>query len=390
MISDEMVVEGFRERYARDPQFIAHAPGRVNLIGEHVDYAGGFVLPVAIDLEVRMAAAPRVDDMVTVSSAHFKNDASFQLSSFSPSNGAGGWGGYFFGVLDYFRAKGAPLTGMDVWVASDIPMGVGLSSSAAFEVASAMLFQAMAGTSLAPREIALLAQAAENGPYVGMQCGIMDQFISAMAVEDHALLIDCHSLESNAVPIDPAKARIVIINSMKKRGLVDSEYNARRRESAEGLARLRELSGTEFPTLRHVPAEVFERFAGSLESMVCKRVRHHVTENQRTLRFVEALRHGRVAEAGALLYESHASLRDDYEVSCPELDFLSAAARGIDGVLGCRMTGGGFGGCVVALVEPESTDEFLDSICDRFAKCFGVVPHHWVTMPAGEACWEQI
>lgn len=384
MISDSVITGIFEEKFATTPTLIARAPGRVNLIGEHTDYNGGFVLPAAIDREMKLAAAV-AGETVRVWSEEFAELFEFSAATLPEPGAVEGWKAYFVAVLERFRARGHAVPGMMAAATGDVPLGAGLSSSAAFAVAIGTLVNQVCQAGLGPRDIALLAQEAEHSPYIGVQCGIMDQFISAMGEEGNALLIDCHSLDARLVPLDPAGARILILNSMKKRGLVDSEYNKRREECAAALKALSELEGTIYASLRHVPIEVFERHAAELPPEQRRRARHAITENIRVHTFAQEASAGRWKWAGEALTESHASLRDDYQVSCDELDFLAETAGTIDGVFGCRMTGAGFGGCAVALAEPHLAESAAQEFQRRFKEKFGVLPEVYLTRPGAGA-----
>jgi galactokinase len=278
---------------------------------------------------------------------------------------------------------------MDLAVWGDVPLGSGLSSSAAIEVAMATLLNAVTGAAIPPVEIALLAQAAEHSRFVGVKCGIMDQFISALGREDAALMIDCHSLGFECVGFDSSRAAIVIIDSKKKRGLVDSEYNRRRQECAEGLELVRGLAGCQFETIRHIPEDVFAAFGAQLPEGARKRLRHNITENARVAECARALESGDFVRAGELLRASHASLRDDFEVSCRELDRIAELADACDGVYGCRMTGAGFGGCAVALARPEAVGAVSEQVSATYHAEFGVYPEIHVTHPCEGATVEQ-
>lgn len=383
----ETLVAAFARRFGGEPQLVAWAPGRVNLIGEHTDYNGGFVLPAAIDRGIRMAARIRLDSRIRLLSVDYAAD--WELPAAANPGAAvptpRGWPSYFVAVLDQFLRRGFAMPGLDVAIGGDIPPGAGLSSSAAFEVCAAVLLDAVTGAGLSRRDLALMAQAAEHSPFVGVRCGIMDQFASALGASAHALFLDCHTMDYELVPFDTDGAAIVIVNSMKRRGLVDSEYNRRRAECEAGLARLRELAGEPFATLRHVPPSVFAHWESSLPDPVRKRVRHNVTENARVLAFVDGLKRRDWRAIGKLLFESHASLRHDFEVSCTELDALVEMAAGCPGVYGCRMTGAGFGGCVVALVEPSSAATVCSTLARDYATMVTVTPEILVSAPAGGA-----
>jgi galactokinase len=340
------------------------APGRVNLIGEHVDYSEGFVLPLAIDRATFAAAAPRDDRRVRVRSLDRGETAEFDLGERDPKP-AGAWSDYAHGVA-LALARRVPLAGADVALHTTVPIGAGLSSSAAFELAGGLALLTVSGASLPPHELAHAAQEAENG-FVGLRSGIMDQLASALGVRDHALLIDCRTEEVTPVPLPPSAA-IVVADTGVKHELASSAYNARRAESEEAARRL----GVR--TLRDVTLTDFARRGASLPEPLRRRARHVVGENARVLATVVALREGDVATAGAHMNESHDALRDDYEVSSPELDLLVDTARTIDGVYGARMTGGGFGGSIVALVRRDAVASLTKALETAYAARYGHTP----------------
>lgn len=382
MIRDADILDFFASHFMSPASWIAHAPGRVNLIGEHTDYNGGLVLPAAIDREVRMAARVISEPRIRAVSRGYRGELAVDLRTpFQPFRYQK-WGNYLLGVLEQFRQRGIELPGLQIAIMGDVPRGAGLSSSAALEVCFATLLNAVARAGLGTKEIALIGQAAEHSLYVGVNCGIMDQFISARGERDAALLIDCHSLETRSVPLDSSKAAILILDSRKKRGLVDSEYNRRRSECTEALEQLRTLAGERFESLRHVSVEVFERFADRLPESPRRRARHNVTENRRVQAFAEALAHDDFVRAGALLGEAHDSMREDFEASCPEIDCLVDTAGRTPGVFGCRITGGGFGGCAVALAEPARAGEAAESILSAYREQTGLRGEAYVTSPS--------
>ena len=389
-MKDQDIISAFTKRLGCRPELIAGAPGRVNLIGEHTDYNGGFVLPAAINRSIRIAARVRRDDSLNLYSETFNESVSFSISSRIRPPQTKGWYSYFAAVVDQFMNKGASVPGMDVYISGDVPLAAGLSSSAAFEVCAAVLLDHVCGTKLSRKDLALISQKAEHSEYVGVKCGIMDQFISAMGEKDHALFIDCFTLETRLVPFDSNMASIVIINSMKNRGLVDSEYNQRRSECEQGFLLLKELSGRDFPTIRHIPPEIFEEYKKKLPEKSRMRLAHNLSENQRVLDFVKALKFADFAKAGTLLYESHDSLKTDYKVSCDELDRIVNIASRCEGVYGCRMTGAGFGGCAVALVLPAATEEFSKRMIREYAQAFHLVPEIYFTPPASGASLREI
>ena len=370
MLEREAVGRAFGERYGRAAR-IFRAPGRVNLIGEHTDYNGGFVLPMAIERETVVAAAPRTDRTVRAYSASLEEELSFDLDHPHPPR-RGIWLDYVEGVARALESRGLKLSGADLLIDSDVPAGAGLSSSAALEISVGLALARVSGREVDGVTLALAGQQAEH-TYVGTLCGIMDQFVAALARERHALLIDCRSLEFEPVPLDTTEAAFVVADTRVKHELSSSEYNVRRAECARGVELLQEpLPG--ITQLRDVSVADFQRHANVLPEPIRRRCRHIVTENERTLDAARALRAGDLAEMGRLMYESHYSLRDDYEVSSPELDVLVELARGLPGVLGARMTGGGFGGSTVSLVRREALEDFERALSEGYERETGQRP----------------
>jgi galactokinase len=362
------VLEEFDRRFGGKPSVFARAPGRVNLIGDHTDYNDGFVLPMAIDREVWLAVRARDDRKVSVHSIDFDEDATFALDDGGPRGG--GWIEYLRGVAWALEQGGRPTHGWEGVAAGDVPVGAGLSSSAALELAAARTFAAVTGVVWQPVAMARLAQRAEN-EWVGVNCGIMDQLISAAGAAGHALLIDCRSLETRLVAV-PDSAAVVILDTATRRGLVDSAYNERRAQ-CEQAARYFEV-----PALRDVDVATFEARAADLDSITRKRARHVVTENARTIDAAALLERGDVAAVGSLMNESHVSLRDDFEVSRPELDTMVALAQRDDACFGARMTGAGFGGCAVALVEHDGAGSFARTVAAEYTHKVGLRPSVYV------------
>ena len=358
----------FHEQYGRgEPRFFV-APARVNLIGEHTDYNDGFVLPVAIDRQVLIAARRRSDRLVRVYSDLFHQSTLFDLGRIQPDADAT-WSNYLRGVALALQARGHPLCGLDCVLTGDVPMGAGLSSSAAVEVATAVAWRDLAELELTDVGLALACQQAER-EFVGVQCGIMDQFVSTLGRAGHALLIDCRSLNYEQVAIPPGTA-IVVCDTKKRRGLVDSQYNERRLECERGVGLLRQRM-PEVRALRDVTLEQLLASAGDLPPLTLRRCRHVVTENQRVLDMVGKLRRGEMAAVGELMASSHHSLRDDYEVSCAELDAMAEAAQGTPGTIGARMTGAGFGGCVIALADAASPAEWAPDVLAKYQARTGI------------------
>ncbi|HEX7314108.1 MAG TPA: galactokinase [Pyrinomonadaceae bacterium] len=370
MMEREAVGGAFRERYGRAARLF-RAPGRVNLIGEHTDYNGGFVLPMAIERETIVAAAPRDDRNVRAYSVGLNEELSFDLDHPHPPQ-RGVWLDYVEGVARALESRGVKLSGADLLIDSDVPAGAGLSSSAALEISVGLALVKVSGQELDGVTLALAGQQAEH-TYVGTLCGIMDQFVAALARERHALLIDCRSLEAEPVPLDTTEAAFVIADTRVKHELSSSEYNVRRAECARGVELLRERL-PDIQQLRDVSPDDFHQHADILPDPILRRCRHIVTENERTLAAARALRSGDLAEMGRLMYESHYSLRDDYEVSSPELDVLVELARALPGVLGARMTGGGFGGSTVSLVRRDALQDFERALSEGYERETGQPP----------------
>ena len=368
------VRQRFAEIFGAEPTAVVRAPGRVNLIGEHTDYNDGYVLPVAIDRSILVAASPRDDRQVIIHTLDFGESVTFSLDDIEHDQ-AQAWSNYQRGVAYFLEEQGFKLPGLNAVIVGDVPIGSGLSSSAAIEVSMAYTWQVLAGFELSRVQLALLCQRAEN-EFVGINCGIMDQFVSALGQRDHALLIDCRSLYHQPVPL-PTGAAIIVADTMKRRGLVDSEYNARRRECEEGV-RILQRYLPQVQALRDVSTDQFVEYEGQLPENVRKRCRHIIYENERVLRSVAALQAGALAAFGQLMNESHASLRDDYEVSCAELDIMAEAAWKVGGVYGSRMTGAGFGGCTVSLVTEEVIEDFRGQVAADYEEATGIVPQIYV------------
>ena len=372
----------FRSIFAEEPAAFVRAPGRVNLIGEHTDYNDGFVLPMAIEHDVRIALRPRSDRRITLCSADFGQQVTFGLDDLRHDNGKATWSEYTRGVAWAMLEKQLPLRGMDAVVSGNVPVGAGLSSSAAIEVASAWALQVAAGFRMDAVDMALLCQKAENA-WVGMRCGIMDQFISVAGQRDHCVLIDCRSLTYEAVPL-PHNYSFVICNSMVRRGLVDSAYNERRAQCEEGM-RLLQKHLPAIKALRDVAVEDLERFKSDLPEITYRRCRHVVSEDTRVMQSIAALKGGRPAEFGKLMDASHDSLRDDFQVSRAELDTLVTIARATHGCLGSRLTGAGFGGCTVSLVQSKAVEAFVQHVSEEYAKATGLTPDIYVSRAAAGA-----
>ncbi|MCA9260462.1 MAG: galactokinase [Planctomycetales bacterium] len=369
----------FEKHFGQSPQWTAAAPGRVNLIGEHTDYNAGFVFPLAIERYTVVAAARPQDGAqgrVRLYSTLMDATAEFSLDDLKREQRD--WTSYVRGVFAQFAAQGVPLESLDVLIDSQVPLGSGLSSSAALEVATATLLEAATAQKLDPVDKARVCQKAEH-EYAGVPCGIMDQYSSALGAEGKLLLIDCRTETADLTPFDDPNVAVLVINSNVKHELTGGEYAERRAQCEEAARRM----GVE--SLREVTSSQLERHRTDLEDIHYRRARHVCGEIERTVAAAKALRAGDWMQVGQLMYASHASLRDDYEVSCPELDALVEAARKVGregGVIGSRMTGGGFGGCTVTLVDASRQREIADKICASYAATTGIQATPFVTRPA--------
>jgi galactokinase len=356
------------ERFGAAPAVFL-APGRVNLIGEHTDYAGGFVMPAAIDFGTLVGISPRDDGRIVVWSENFQEEVAYALEKLPPK-GNGQWSAYPLGVITILREAGYVLGPCSLSIEGDVPLGAGLSSSASIEVATALAALSRSSRP-APRreEIAKLCQRAEN-VYVGASCGIMDQFIACNGAEDHALLLDCRSLEYRLAPI-PKHVSLVIANTMVKHSIAGGEYATRRAEVEEGTAILRQHR-PEIELLRDATVQDLEQWGGEMPENVLRRCRHVVTENLRTVAAADALEAGNLMKLGNLMAAAHASYRDDFEASCEEADIMVAAAQRLPGLIGARLTGGGFGGCTVNLVETDKAAEFAAQLGEGYRAATGI------------------
>jgi galactokinase len=374
MSLQDRIAQEFQQRFGSTSHAIVRAPGRVNLIGEHTDYNDGFVLPMAIDRAIWIALRPRDDGRVIVHSLDFDQTLEFALNDLKKGSG---WAEYIKGVAWALQHTDRPLRGFDGVVAGDVPIGAGLSSSAAWELAAARAFAVTSGFAWDAAQMALLGQRAEN-QWVGVNCGIMDQMISAAGKADHALLIDCRSLETQAVPL-PSDTVVVVLDTATRRGLVDSAYNERRAQ-CEAAAKFFGVKA-----LRDVSVDQFEAQARQLDTIVRRRARHVITENARTLQAVEAMQQGDAIGLGQLMQHSHISLRDDFEVSNRELNIMVECAEHQPGCYGARMTGAGFGGCAVALVRADAVDHLSAMVAAEYHAATGLTPQVYVCMATNGA-----
>jgi len=356
------------------------APGRVNLIGEHTDYNEGFVLPIAIGKKIIMLGQLRNDRMVQVFDLGYKAEVKFSLDSLSPSK-KDTWANYLMGVMDEIQKAGYPLGGANIIFSSNIPQRAGLSSSAALEVVTALTMAKLNLLEIEPVEMAHLCRRAENN-FVGVACGIMDQYVSCLGQKKYALFIDCRSNNYESVPFKNHNYRIVICNSKIQRGLINSEYNKRREQCKKATEFFAHKLGHKIQALRDVTIDEYKKYQRQLPEVIARRARHVISENYRVQIGVQALREGNFSTFGQLMIESHQSLKDDYEVSCEELDLLVDLALKQEGVLGARMTGAGFGGCTVNLIEQNYIDGFKKSTKNEYKKITGIIPDIYVTPPA--------
>jgi galactokinase len=362
---------------------VVRSPGRVNLIGEHTDYNDGFVFPMAIEPEVRMVCRGRDDGKVNLASTAFPGEsAEFSLQG-RIERGKPTWANYSRGVAAQLVGAGIPLTGMDALISNTLPVGSGLASSAALEVATACCFLALGGLDMDMSRLALICQKAEQD-YAMVPCGIMDQTAVISARAGHAMLLDCRDLSRQYIPLDANELRVVIVNTMVKHELSGTEYADRRRQCEEGVAHFRKQNPA-VKALRDVSIKQVEEAQTQLGDQVFRRCRHITTENARTMEAAKMLGRKEYEQAGRLMVLSHNSLRDDYEVSCPELDFLAAEAMKVKGVYGARMTGAGFGGCIVALAQPRAVDALIEHVTTTYQQKFGLAPTAYVTNPTAGA-----
>lgn len=358
---EQQAISAYTKHFGVSPQAVASAPGRVNLIGEHTDYNDGYVLPGAIDRATAVAVGTRDDDRLVMNPGSAQ-DAGFSLSRLYPSERRA-WTDYLTGVASLLQSRGSVLSGANMYVYGNVPRGAGLSSSAALELAAAFALIELNGLTIPPVETAKLCQQAEH-EFAGVRCGIMDQFISCLGKRNNAMLLDCRSLAYEHVPIPPG-VELIVCDTGVKRALAGSEYNRRREECNAGVRILSsKLPG--ITALRDVSPDQFHDLQGLLDPVVRKRCMHVVTEDDRVGRSARALRGGDLTEFGKLMYDSHLSLRRDYEVSCPELDMIVDLCAGSDGVYGARMTGAGFGGCVVCLAKAGSAGGVIAELDARY------------------------
>ncbi|MBL0133051.1 MAG: galactokinase [Chitinophagaceae bacterium] len=362
----------FQERFGRKPLVIA-APGRVNLIGEHTDYNKGFVLPGAVDKRIYVAIAKNDSSEVTVFARQFAQSISFPVSAKEPMEG---WINYLIGVTYYLQQTGTPITGVDVLIDGDIPVGAGMSSSAALCSGYGFALNELFGLDFSRMELAVIGQQTEHN-FAGVKCGIMDQFASLHGKKNHVMKLDCRSMEFEYIPFDFPGYKIVLVNTMVSHSLAGSEYNVRRAQCEEGVALLKKYY-PEIQSLRDVSYEQLTRHWQEFNAVVYDRCTYIVNENQRLLAGCDALRNNDLPGFGEMMYASHKGLSKRYGVSCKELDYLVDIAKTAPGIAGARMMGGGFGGCTINIVEEKSIDSFVDFMQESYKLHFSVIPEVYV------------
>jgi galactokinase len=374
------VIQAFQKEFGSDPVFITHSPGRVNIIGEHTDYNDGFVLPMAINYATWFALRPRQDRRVIISALDKNERLDFDLEDFS--KGKGRWREYITGVAWALQEAGHKLKGWEGVFSGDVPIGAGLSSSAALELALARAFALVSDLDWDPVQMALSCQKAEN-QWVGINSGIMDQIISASGKENFALMIDCKNLKTKHVPL-PENTQIVILDTATRRGLVDSAYNERRAQCDAVACHF------DVKALRNITQDQLEKRAGILDLTLYRRAQHVISENQRVLDAVKALNRGDASALGLLMNESHASMRDDFEISREEMDQMVAIAQSQPDCFGARMTGGGFGGCAVALVAADQVESFQEAVVREYQEKTGLIAKVYLSLAADGTGFEVL
>jgi galactokinase len=367
-------------RYHAAPTVFA-APGRVNLIGEHTDYAEGFVMPAAINFATLAGISPRTDGKIAIYSENYDEEKVFEAASL-PTKGSKHWSDYPMGVVVILAGEGHKIPGFSLSILSDVPLGSGLSSSAAIEVATALAVCSLIGVSYMPPVMARLCQRAEN-EFVGASCGIMDQFISANGKENHAMLLDCRDLSIQLAPI-PANVALVIANTMVKHSVAGGDYPTRRAESEAACAVINSHRG-HVPFLRDATLEDLDKWGNEMAPKSLLRARHVISENLRTVAASKALLKGDMKELGRLMAEAHRSYSKDFEGSCAEADIMVELANELPGLIGARLTGGGFGGCTINLVEQDKAAAFADELGRRYAAKTGIQPEIHICHASGGA-----
>jgi len=366
----EQIREEFSKRFQTDPRLF-RAPGRVNLIGEHTDYNDGFVMPFAIDRATIVAGTKREDRKIEAVALDMNESATIDLHA-APQKKRNSWIDYIEGTARCVEEKFGPVGGANILITSDVPIGAGLSSSAALEISVGFALLSLADIEIDREKLAFAAQKAEH-EYAGTRSGIMDQFASSFCRKQNAMLLDCRSLATDQIPFETPETVTIVCNTEVEHSLASSEYNKRREECEEGVKILQKRNPG-IKALRDVTNDELNDSRSEMSEVIFRRCRHVITENDRTLKAAEFFKSNRLADAGKLMFESHRSLRDDYEVSCKELDALVEIASNVDGVFGARMTGGGFGGCTVNIVKVDSAERFEKALYDGYQKQFSKQP----------------
>jgi galactokinase len=381
MVSKAWLSGLFEAEFGSSP-FVFQSPGRINLIGEHTDYNGGWVMPAGIDKACSLAILPQKEGPTTVWAFDFEDKIS--VNTFPSAANGSHWSNYIFGVCLAFTRRGVKLPHFQAIVASDIPVGAGMSSSAALESVFAFAFNEISGAGFDSMELTQIAQEAEN-EFVGLQCGIMDMFASIHAKKDHAIRLDCRSFSYEYVPLAMGEHKILLFDTCLKHDLASSEYNLRRQECEQVVHYFQGL-GFDAVTLRDITLKQLIEAASNLDPVGFKRARFVLEENARVEEFARAMQTGNWAMAGEQLYASHSGLKNDYAVSCKELDFLVDAVRGKQGVWGGRMMGGGFGGCTINILSAAVVDDLVQKVASAYLNVFGVEPKHYIASTGDGAC----
>lgn len=367
MITKQKIDSRFQELFDEQATLVAKSPGRINLIGEHTDYNEGFVLPTAIDKAIYVGVSKRDDSRISLFAEDFNEGFEISLDELAPSEK--GWPNYILGVVNQFVIRDLPISGFNLYLDGDVPLGAGLSSSAAVECAVGYALNELFQLGLSRVELAKIGQLTEH-TYVGVNCGIMDQFASIMSKSGHVLKLDCRSLEVEYVPLELGDYEIVLLNTNVKHSLADSAYNKRRASCEKGVALVKEIY-PEVNSLRDVSVDQLDELVAKVDTDVYTKCKFVIEENERLIKACNALKNGDIEELGNQLFAAHRAISSEYEVSCAELDFLVDFAANFDGVAGARMMGGGFGGCTINIVKKTALDEYVKSIATAYKNKFG-------------------
>ena len=381
MSTVEHLIQRFQVIFGRGAEIYARAPGKVNLLGDYADCNGGIAVTVALNRGMRMLAARRNDDRLVAYSTTFSEFHTARMDSHLTPSGNRVWHDYLRAMVHQMTLRGVRVPGLDLLVSCDLPLGAGLAAGPAAAVGTGKLLLQAADSQMKPQDLALLAQAAEKGGFIGQDSSIINHLAICCGEADMATLIDCDSLRVSQLPVPFGEAVVVVVNTGLGSQRAQATNLERQRECNAGLDAMRAAEGEPYPSLRHVPMEAFERRCDSLPDAVRRRMRHLLTENRRVLAFEDALRQNDLPAAGALMHESHRSLRDDYEVSCPQLDFIEESAAQTEDVYGCRTAGIPFGGCAVALTKPTAAASFAGTVIRAFNERFGHKPEVYASHP---------